>query len=157
MFQTGNFIWHCSREEMEPAVRLIATLDGTNLTCKGGPAELRGQLVSSLDKRQMTCRVAEDECPTNCTCHYRPSNSALLVDCSERGFTRIPESLPSGNETRKNTNHTELDLRGNQLTSLPDQLGEGYERVTKLYLAYNNLTRANLTSFNKNLQVSYVT
>lgn len=160
VLKNNPFVCNCNaynliryfRGELAPEVNLIATFDGTNFTC-AEPKELEGLLVMNLDSRMVTCKMEEEKCVSNCTCHYRPSNSALVVDCSEMGLTKVPPSLPVDDSIIKYTNHTELDLRGNRLVSLPDILGTGYSRVTKLYLSYNNLTRVNLTNFNKYLQV----
>lgn len=146
------------KEQLEPEVNLMVSIDGTKLTC-ASPEELKGMQVKDLDPRQLICPteklVEKNDCPKNCSCQYWPSNTALLINCSYRGLTNIPPSLPTsirlGDWMR--VNHTELDLRGNKLTILPNKLGDGYSRATKIYLSYNNLTSINLTSFSNELEI----
>lgn len=144
--------------QLDPEVNMLVEIDGTRLSCNS-PEELKGTQVMDLDPRQLTCPteklVEKNDCPKNCSCQYWPSNTALLVNCSYRDLKNIPPSLPTSillGEWMK-INHTELDLTGNNIKFLPKKLGDGYSRVTKVYLSYNNLTSINLTSFSDELQV----
>lgn len=144
--------------QLNPEVNLLVEIDGSKLSCNS-PEELKGTEVKDLDPRQLTCLteklVKENDCPRNCSCQYWPSNTALLVNCSYRGLTNIPPSLPTSVQLGEwmRINHTELDLTGNKITFLPSKLGNGYSRATKIYLSYNNLTSINLTTFSDELQI----
>ena len=143
---------------LEPEVNLIVSFDGTDLIC-AGPQELKDTRVVDLDPRVLTCPMEKiydkEKCPENCECYYRPSDTALIIDCSYKGLKTIPPSLLNCEDSVVSMliNHTEVDLSGNRLTSLPNELGYGYSNATKIYLSHNNLTKINLTIFSHELQV----
>ncbi|CAH1400487.1 unnamed protein product [Nezara viridula] len=164
---TGNpFVCDCNayhlvayfKNQLEAFVYQFWKFGDAHLSCDS-PEELKGTQFKDLDLGQLTCPaelpLENNDCPKNCSCKYWSSDTTLYINCSYRGLTNIPPSLPTSIqlEERMDVNHTELDLRGNKITFLPNRLGNGYSRATKIYLSYNNLTSINLTSFSDKLQV----
>ncbi|XP_014256119.1 protein toll isoform X2 [Cimex lectularius] len=140
------------RGELDPRVEYIVDFDVTNFTCSG-PPEFAGRIVRAIDPRVLTCKLRERDCPKGCSCSFRRSNLALVVDCSFRNLTAVPLSMPASEIVLDVTNHTELDLTGNRITSLPNELGKGYGRVTELKIGHNNLTKINISVLSPNLEV----
>jgi len=85
-------------------------------------------------------------CP-ECVCSYRPYDKSAIMNCSNKNLTFAPEIIISS----KNINYTELNLRNNFITKLPDYR---HLNIRKLNVGYNNLTTINITQLPKNLMVS---
>lgn len=104
---------------------------------------------SNVNMESLTCNwdIFEDVDKTDCTeceCTYRPHDKSALMNCSNRNLTLAPEIIISS----RNINYTELNLRNNSITKLPN-----YENlnIKKLNIGYNNLNTINITQLPKNL------
>jgi len=91
--------------------------------------------------------VNKTDCFHQCECTYRPHDKSALMNCSNRNLILAPEKIISS----RNVNYTELNLRNNSITNLPN-----YEHlnIKKLNIGYNNLNTINITQLPKNLMVS---
>lgn len=118
------------------------------LICNNG---LRTEF-SNVNIESLTCdwNVFEDEDKTDCLeceCTYRPHDKSALMNCSNRNLILAPEVIISS----RNINYTELNLRNNSITKLPNY---EYLNIKKLNIGYNNLNTINITQLPKNLIVS---
>ncbi|RZF43732.1 hypothetical protein LSTR_LSTR009155 [Laodelphax striatellus] len=141
-------------------------IDTTGLFCSG-PGELQGKEVTTIPSRAVTCDVHHlhelvsvddrSSCPHKCQCSYRPSDSALLVDCMDLGLVHLDHAfmLPTYSLYThfSRINHTVLYLSRNELQSLPQHLDKGFKKVTQLYLANNNFSTINVTQLSPNITV----
>ncbi|CAI6366561.1 unnamed protein product [Macrosiphum euphorbiae] len=104
---------------------------------------------SDVNIESLICdwKIFEDVDKTDCfecECTYRPHDKSALMNCSNRNLILAPEVIISS----KNVNYTELNLRNNSITKLPN-----YENlnIKKLNIGYNNLNTINMTQLPKNL------
>lgn len=128
-------------------------LDTDGLTCST-PEDMSGVPVKDLQSKLVTCRLGSQEmglekCPKSCKCFGRPHDRALIVDCENAGLLESPQVLP----ILPGLNHTEINLRGNKLTRLPNVAQPGYKLVTKIYASGNNITRLDDSNLIPNLTV----
>jgi hypothetical protein len=72
-----------------------------NVTCSNPPA-LRGQPIFDLvkDKQldKFICEIKWEKCPRYCRCFRQPSQSRLVVNCSNTHQKTMPQFLPSVQE-----------------------------------------------------------
>ncbi|XP_008182102.1 protein toll [Acyrthosiphon pisum] len=108
-----------------------------------------GTEFSNLNIESLTCdwKIFEDVDKTDCfecECTYRPHDKSALMNCSNRNLIVAPEVIISS----RNVNYTELNLRNNSITKLPN-----YENlnIKKLNIGYNNLNTINITQLPKYL------
>jgi len=111
-----------------------------------------GTEFSNVNIESLTCdwKIFEDLDKTDCfdcECTYRPHDKSALMDCSNRNLILAPEVIISS----RNVNYTELNLRNNFITKLPNY--ENYN-IKKLNIGYNNLNTINITQLPTNLMVS---
>lgn len=97
-----------------------------------------------LNKNITACYSQEidDECPQKCSCSMpkvviEPETEFLepiiSVDCSYKGFTVFPETLPTKTKT--------LYLQGNDIGNItPLRTNPLYENILDIYLDYNKIT-----------------
>lgn len=107
---------------------------------------------SNVNIESLTCdwKTFKDDNKTDCfecECTYRPHDNSALMNCSNRNLTLAPEVIISS----RNVNYTELNLKNNSITKLPN-----YENlnIKKLNIGYNYLNTINITQLPKNLMVS---
>ncbi|KAK9881277.1 hypothetical protein WA026_015399 [Henosepilachna vigintioctopunctata] len=111
--------------------------DYHNLTCHEEPHPGKPLVEIALFKKEI-----EQECPHKCSCSLpkvvvEPETEILepiiTVNCSHKGFTRFPETLPLKTKS--------LYLQGNQITSvLPLKDNPLYTNVLDLYLDDNKIS-----------------
>lgn len=134
--------------QMPPFVHKYLQVE-TNLMCNDG---LHTEF-SNLNMDSLVCDweifndVDKIDCFKECKCTYRPQDKSALMDCSNKNLTYAPEKIISSTML----NYTELNLRNNSITKLPN-----YENVNikKLNIGYNNLNTINITQLPKQLTVS---
>lgn len=104
---------------------------------------------SNVNIESLTCdwKTFKDDNKTDCfecECTYRPHDNSALMNCSNRNLTLAPEVIISS----RNVNYTELNLKNNSITKLPN-----YENlnIKKLNIGYNYLNTINITQLPKNL------
>lgn len=93
-----------------------------------------------------------DPCSPNnpaCDCWLRPEDKALLLDCAARNLTRPPEWIDAQHVAK-----VELDLRMNKLREPPSMYKKGYEKVTSLNLARNDISFVDERLLSPNLKVN---
>ena len=104
------------------------------------PKQVAGTPILSLDTRRLVCRYDSQRCPHECRCYWRPyavSDVSIVVDCSLRNLTKIPQTIPY------NPSHTylQLYLQQNNIGEIPAT--PYLQNVTSLYLSYNNISFIN--------------
>ncbi|XP_072932806.1 toll-like receptor Tollo [Epargyreus clarus] len=78
-------------------------------------------------------------CPNNCRCYHDITWNANVVDCSNAGYTEVPERIPM--------DATEIYLDGNQITNLGNHVFIGKKKLQVLYLNNTKLKEVNNQTF----------
>ncbi|KAJ3667175.1 hypothetical protein Zmor_002575 [Zophobas morio] len=91
--------------------------------------------IDSLELSTITCPLEDSGCPEECLCSWRPFDSSLVVDCSNRNLTYLP-NITTSSFQRTNFTQIEVHLESNRLTSANLSL---YKNITSLFLSNNNL------------------
>ncbi|KAH8258172.1 hypothetical protein KR038_007238 [Drosophila bunnanda] len=129
------------RGEHVPAYTRQFKLRTDRLTCSQ-PSALQATPVRDVLPEKLICPLdisddpRERKCPLGCSCWVRTFDKALLVKCNSGNLTEVPK-LP---DLHNNLDIMELYLENNTLVSLPAFDTRGYDQVTSLHLAGNNLT-----------------
>jgi protein toll len=113
------------------------------LKCRG-PPKLKNKLIKDLSPSLLTCSLEEiaaryTGCPQKCLCSWRPLDTSVVVDCSNKNFSVFPEILLTGLDGVR-FNQTEIHLENNSLITGPDWSLKGYDNVTSLFLSHNKIT-----------------
>lgn len=82
----------------------------------------------------------EMTCPNNCTCFHDHTWSANVVDCSNAGYTTVPEKIPM--------DATEIYLDGNNLGELGSHVFIGKKKLEVLFLNNSNIEAVHNRTFN---------
>lgn len=92
----------------------------------------------------------EMTCPTNCTCYHDHTWSSNVVDCSNAGYTSVPERIPM--------DATEIYLDGNDLGELDSHVFIGKKKLEVLFLNNSNIKAVHNRTFNgvKSLKVLHL-
>ncbi|EDV90633.1 protein toll [Drosophila grimshawi] len=141
------------RGDIQPdyAKNLITYTD--RLNCQA-PIALADRAMRFVHPSELVCNFdqAEDpkerRCPSHCECLVRTFDSTLIVNCSNGELTKIPK-LP---RLPQNLLEMELYVENNTLLKLPQNNAPGYENVTRLYVAGNNLTQLEPSQLPANLK-----
>lgn len=140
------------RQSFRPDYARHLIADTSRLVCQA-PKTLEHRPVNTVNPQDLLCKydTAEDpkdrRCPTNCDCSVRTFDMTLIINCSNSDFTKIPK-LP---RLTSNLEKLELYMENNTLLKLPDNMAPGYESVTSLHLAGNNLTELKISQLPRNL------
>ncbi|KAF7281968.1 hypothetical protein GWI33_003760 [Rhynchophorus ferrugineus] len=97
-------------------------------------------MVNRVNVSTIYCKT-QTRCPENCTCVARPTDKALIIDCSSQNLTIYPQFELSPND-RYPLNQTILILKGNDLKHGPNEYLK-YNNVTYLDLSNNKITSLN--------------
>lgn len=124
--------------ELDSAVYRRIQFVADDLRCSE-PQNLEGVHVSKLQTKDLLCQLDQPgteikHCPANCSCHVRPLDRGVIVNCTRQGLTEIP-ALPQ--PTMFGYNFIELHVEDNNITELPTENLTGYGKVAELY-ARNN-------------------
>lgn len=113
-----------------------------------------GTEFSNINAESLTCDwklfydLNKVDClDSECACAYRPHDRSAIMNCSDRNLTSAPNIIISS----KHINYTELNLRNNFITRLPNY---EHSNIRKLNVGYNNLIDINITQLPKNIIVS---
>ncbi|KAK9882854.1 hypothetical protein WA026_023549 [Henosepilachna vigintioctopunctata] len=113
-----------------------------SLRC-AGPPDFKNMNLSNLLEKKLTCTLNKN-CTTTgiCDCIYESKERTLIVDCSRRNITLIPNLLV--NEMVKyydfiKMKHLDVHLEENSLQEVPTE-ANGYHNVTNLYLQGNRIS-----------------
>ncbi|CAG9562587.1 unnamed protein product [Danaus chrysippus] len=79
-------------------------------------------------------------CPEGCSCFHDSNWNSNVIDCSNVGYTEIPEKIPM--------DATELYLDGNDFGTLGSHLFIGKKKLHKLYLNNSNIATMDNDTFN---------
>lgn len=92
----------------------------------------------------------EMTCPTNCTCYHDHTWTSNVVDCSNAGYTSVPEKIPM--------DATEIYLDGNNLGELGSHVFIGKKKLEVLYLNNSKIDAVHNRTFNgvKSLRVLHM-
>lgn len=92
----------------------------------------------------------EMTCPTNCSCYHDHTWSSNVVDCSNAGYTSVPEKIPM--------DATEIYLDGNNLGELGSHVFIGKKKLEVLYLNNSNIAAMHNRTFNgvKSLKILHM-
>lgn len=82
----------------------------------------------------------EMTCPDRCTCYHDHTWSSNVVDCSNAGYTEVPEKIPM--------DATEIYLDGNDLGELGSHVFIGKKRLEVLFLNNSNVKALHNRTFN---------
>ena len=82
----------------------------------------------------------EMTCPDNCSCYHDHSWSSNVVDCSNGGYSHVPERIPM--------DATEIYLDGNELGDLGSHVFIGKRRLEVLYLNNSGISALHNRTFN---------
>lgn len=82
----------------------------------------------------------EMTCPNNCTCFHDHTWTANVVDCSNAGYTSVPEKIPM--------DATEIYLDGNNLGELGSHVFIGKKKLEVLFLNNSNVLNVHNRTFN---------
>lgn len=101
------------------------------------PFPLRGKNVAELQDSDFKCTgIEERKEPEGCNmepmCPYPCSCSDGIVDCRDKGLTKIPDNIPEGT--------TELRLEQNQIGVVPVKAFAPYKRLRRIDLSNNQIT-----------------
>lgn len=78
-------------------------------------------------------------CPNNCKCFHDITWNANVVDCSNAGYTEVPERIPM--------DATEIYLDGNHISHLGNHVFIGKKKLQVLYLNNTKLKEVNNQTF----------
>ncbi|TDG50516.1 hypothetical protein AWZ03_003105 [Drosophila navojoa] len=123
------------------------------LNCQA-PSALADRPMRSVHPRELVCKFdlaedpAERRCPRGCDCLVRTFDSTLIINCSNGELTKVPK-LP---RLPQNLREMELYVENNTLLKLPSNTSPGYENVTSLHVAGNNLTQLEVSQLPRNLK-----
>ncbi|XP_053604802.1 toll-like receptor 6 [Plodia interpunctella] len=78
-------------------------------------------------------------CPNNCRCYHDITWNANVVDCSNAGYTEVPERIPM--------DATEIYLDGNHISNLGNHVFIGKKKLQILYLNNTKLKEVNNQTF----------
>ncbi|KAK9871327.1 hypothetical protein WA026_011594 [Henosepilachna vigintioctopunctata] len=102
--------------------------------CSGSMA---GKILNDIKPSDLTC-LTNSNCTSNrdCACLSRSYDDSLIVNCSKRGLTDIPELI--SDESSK-YDQIIVHLDGNNLKRSPGEY-DGFGNVTELYLQKNKIS-----------------
>ncbi|XP_045449889.1 toll-like receptor 6 [Melitaea cinxia] len=78
-------------------------------------------------------------CPNNCKCYHDITWNANVVDCSNAGYTEVPDRIPM--------DATEIYLDGNDISYLGNHVFIGKKKLQVLYLNNTKLKEVNNQTF----------
>lgn len=122
----------------------IAKKDFETWICRT-PLKLRGMKILSVPAKELKCEILDPKCPPKCSC-YRSDPDLILVDCSLRNLTTLPDILPNG--------LVELHVEYNQIERV--NISQKQENVSALILSHNKLQNVDLTYFSSKLKEVYL-
>ncbi|XP_049820372.1 protein slit isoform X3 [Aethina tumida] len=108
------------------------------------PSHLKGQNIIDLQDQDFKCSglaehsisgecVTEPPCPSQCKC------ADGVVDCREKGLTKVPEHLPDGT--------VELRLEQNEILEIPPKAFANNKRLRRIDLSNNKISKISSDAF----------
>lgn len=118
------------KNRIDPAVKTFTDIKVGDMNCSK-PKEFKHVAIKDLYPEKIICEYNSYDCPAECRCFRRPYDSAVIVDCSFKNLTQLP------NITFKD-HRIEVNMVGNFIERGPTE-GQGYEMVKNLFLSSNKL------------------
>ncbi|KXJ79871.1 hypothetical protein RP20_CCG027669 [Aedes albopictus] len=101
------------------------------------PSNLRDISIDHLQTKDLLCDFeSAEDCPNKCQCAMRTLDYTVIVNCSGRGLTEVPE-LPTPSKLHESFNSLELHVENNLLTGLPNLTG--YREISRIYASNNSI------------------
>lgn len=73
-----------------PGITKSVSFDIHELKCP------KGNSLIQVNPSNLTCDLVDEKiCPNNCSCIYRSFDETVIIDCSNRGLSKIPQSIVS--------------------------------------------------------------
>lgn len=128
------------RDEMAPEVKQLFDVRAEGVVC-GAPVALKGASMAALPLSSLNCSLdmllgESTGCPEECSCVWQPFDSSVVVDCSNKNLTELPDIMTTW-WTSLDFSQIELRLQNNSLG--PEIDFTGYDNVTRLFLSHNKL------------------
>ncbi|XP_063909619.1 protein toll-like [Zophobas morio] len=129
------------QDDLDPKIKVMFDIRTENYCAN--PPELQDVPIKMVPQSLLLCSFEkideEDFCPDNCSCSWRPFDTSLILDCSNKKMAQFPQ-IESLQMVKLQFNQTEVHLEGNELSGLDANL-TGYENVTRLYLSDNKIEK----------------
>ena len=93
------------------------------------PDILRDQAIIDAPPPSFYCEKNISLCPTHCACHERAVDQSILVNCSNRGLSKLPTNIPNDTDT--------LYLDHNEITQIHKT--KYFSKLKLLDLSFNAL------------------
>ena len=114
--------------------------------------------VTELNRTAFTCELNYHDSAFNgicgingeCNCKIRPHDDTLIVNCSNRNLTEVPEI-----NWNVNVANIELNLRNNRIKAIPKLQGIGFAKVRLLDLSNNLITALGKNILYSNIKVTF--
>ncbi len=151
-----DFAMFLRKELKEDFITTWFEVEGANEVTCHSPTELKTHAVTSVPYGHFWCpfpahsSVRDEICPQYCVCRYSPFDAMTSVNCAENGYDTLPYNIPiiSG------TNHTSVNMTGNNISSLKDlrKRVRNYSSIAELYLDRNRLQTVSVEDLPPNLK-----
>ncbi|KAJ8920493.1 hypothetical protein NQ315_005362, partial [Exocentrus adspersus] len=108
------------------------------------PSHLKGQSLAELQDHEFKCsglveRTVNSECVTEPQCPHPCRCADGIVDCREKGLTKVPDHLPEGT--------TELRLEQNEIVDIPPKAFAAHKRLRRIDLSNNKISKVASDAF----------
>lgn len=128
------------RKELAPAIRERVQITADHLKC-ASPDRMANKSISMIQPNELLCLLDSPNssikrCPAECECFVRPSDKALIINCSDTGIREVP-ILPKLDDF--GLKFTELYIENNNISRLPLINMEGYKHVVKIHARNNSI------------------
>ncbi|GFQ84248.1 slit homolog 2 protein [Trichonephila clavata] len=101
------------------------------------PLYLKNKAIAELHEFDFRCSGSEDERPSGCSrepmCPHPCSCYDGVVDCRDKGLSRIPDHIPD--------TATELRLEQNQIREIPPKAFASFKRLKRIDLSNNEISK----------------
>ncbi|CAG9832668.1 unnamed protein product [Diabrotica balteata] len=102
------------------------------------PSHLKAQAIVDLQEREFKCsglveRAISGECTSEPQCPHPCRCADGIVDCRQKGLTKVPDHLPDG--------ITELRFEQNEITEIPPKAFVVHKRLRRIDLSNNKISK----------------
>ncbi|TMW50244.1 hypothetical protein DOY81_004658 [Sarcophaga bullata] len=148
-------LWGMKMAYLNDSMNTNLKFYSNNLKC-AEPEGLQGRFFQDLNESEILCPVQWkyadfQQCPKQCKCSFRPLDVTLIIDCTRKNLTQLPNITNIRNYEFK---AIEFNLSMNFINQLPTRHAEDdYPYKTQLILCDNNLTSINKNQIPLNVTV----
>ncbi|XP_029711922.1 protein toll-like [Aedes albopictus] len=101
------------------------------------PSNLQDISIDHLQTKDLLCDFeSAEDCPKKCQCAMRTLDYTVIVNCSGRGLTEVPE-LPTPSKLHESFNSLELHIENNLLIELPNLTRN--REISQIYASNNSI------------------